>query len=62
MELFGPTFPTKEGETGYRSFGGLPLLTPIGFGTLEQFHVVSDIRIKVYVLVQPQKKKKNKIK
>ena len=35
LELFGPTSPTKEGQTGQRTFGGLPLLAPIGFGAID---------------------------
>ena len=35
LELFGPTSPTKEGQTGQRTFGGLPLLAPIGFGVMD---------------------------
>ena len=35
LELFGPTSPTKKGQTGQKTFGGLPLLAPIGFGAMD---------------------------
>ena len=35
VELFGPTFPIKESQTGQRTFGGLHLLAPIGFGAID---------------------------
>ena len=35
LKLFGPTSPTKKGQSGQRTFGGLPLLAPIDFGAMD---------------------------